>query len=141
MLAAEDRGWHELQARLSSIGPDDWEKPGAAGDWCAKDVVAHISCWHAQLTDWLEAWRARGEKPGEIDFQAFNDRFYEESKDLTLHDARVMSGASRHRIREELALLDSSTMKEGWWRLIETCLQGHYDEHIPDLDVFLGRNA
>lgn len=138
LLDAEDSAWRALAGRLDRIPSDAWEKPGAAGDWCPKDVLAHIACWHAQLTDWLEAWRARGEKPGQIDFPGSNERFHADCVGLTLSDVRAMSGASRHRMREELAHLDEKTMTEGWTRLIETCLHHHYDEHIPDLDTFLG---
>ena len=140
ILDAEDKGWRALCERLDAIGEGAWHEPGAAGEWTPRDVLAHISCWQAQLTDWLEAWRARAEAPSQIDFDAFNARFHDECRDLSLHDTRVMSGASRHRMREELARLDENTMSDRWWRLIETVLHAHYDEHIPDLDEFLGRD-
>ena len=86
------------------------------------------------------AYRSHGEKPTDIDFAAFNEKFHAECSDLDLHDVRVMSGASRHRMREEVSRIDDD-ISQGWMRLIATCLHEHYAEHIPDLDAFLGRTA
>ena len=140
LLEAEDKAWHELSARFEAVPPDRFEEPGAAGDWCAKDVMAHVACWHAQLTDWLEAFRVAGEKPGEIDFQGMNEKFHGECEGLTVRDVRAMSGASRHRMREELALIDDG-ISDGWKRLIATCLHDHYAEHLEDLDALIGGKA
>jgi hypothetical protein len=75
---------------------------------------------------------------GEVpDVDAFNDKTYQECKDLSLHDVRVMSGAARHRFREEVALLEEP-IDERLARIIAANAHDHYDEHIPDLDRFLG---
>ena len=138
LLQTEERVWHELRDRFAAV--HEWEKPGVSGDWCAKDVLAHVSCWQAQVADWLEAWRASGTKPGEVDFQGSNDDFYDRCRELALHDVQVMSGAARHRAREELGHMEEPISK-GWVRAIETCLQEHYEEHFPDLDAFLAKGS
>jgi Mycothiol maleylpyruvate isomerase N-terminal domain len=136
-LDAEEVSWRELHARLGKLSDDDWIKPGVNGDWSAKDVVAHIAAWHAVTTDRFEVLRTMGTLPEYPPVDEFNRDQYEKSRDMSLHDVRVISGAARHRFREEIAHLPADP-GENLMRIVESNAHGHYDEHIEQLDTFLG---
>lgn len=137
ILEAEDARWHVLDALLDKLGPEDWSKPGAAGDWCAKDVIAHIAAWHAEAVDEMEQLRATGHvKRNWTDVEGFNAENAERCKDIDLHDAKVTSGACRHRFREEIVALGSA-LNEKMANFVMMCGPNHYDEHIEMLEAFL----
>ena len=136
LLQQEDERWEQFCGLLEKI--PDWEQPGVAGDWSVKDLLAHVAAWHAKTTDRLEVFGATGELPDPPDVDPFNARCYEENKDLALHDAKVMSGACRHRFREEVAKLSEDDAKtfEG---MIAGNGHGHYAEHIEQLEAQLAK--
>lgn len=138
LLAVEDAGWHHLSAELGRISDPDWLRPGVNGEWNVKDLVAHIALWHASATDRIEAYRMSGTLPplpGDID--VINKEQYERCRDLTLKEARAMSGASRHRFREEVGLLPTEPGDKLSLLIIGDGSE-HYDEHIPQLRAFMG---
>ena len=137
LLDAENRGWSELHSRFDKLSDEDWLKPGVVDDWTPKDMIAHVAVWHAQTADRLEALRMTGELPKVPDVDAFNADQVERNRDLSLHDARVISGAARHRFREEIDLLDDDP-DEFLQQVVFSNADGHYEEHIPHLDAFLG---
>ncbi|MGH2727477.1 MAG: DinB family protein [Actinomycetota bacterium] len=138
LLAAENAGWQELNARLHRLGEDDWLRPGVNGDWTPKDLAAHVAVWHASATDRLEGVRMTGEMPPlPAPVDTINADQYERCRDLTLKEVRAMSGAARHRFREEIAQLPPEP-EENVSMLIFGDGREHYDDHIPQLDAFLG---
>jgi hypothetical protein len=136
LLDAEDQRWRELQERLEKLSEEDLVKPGVNGDWSAKDALAHIAAWHAVTTDRFEVLRTMGTLPEYPPIDEFNRDQYQKSKDLSLHDVRAMSGAARHRFREEIAQLPSE-VGANLVTIVESNAHGHYDEHIEQLDNFL----
>jgi DinB family protein len=138
LLDDEDRRWREMHARFGKLSAEDWLRPGVNGEWNAKDLLAHVAAWHAHTTDRFEALRETGELPeftGDVD--EFNRKLYEENRDLTLHEVQAMSGAARHRFREEIDLLPDEPA-ERVQQIVYANADEHYDEHIPHLDAFLG---
>ncbi|MEX2555190.1 MAG: ClbS/DfsB family four-helix bundle protein [Actinomycetota bacterium] len=138
LLDEEDAAWHPLRERFHQLSDDDYLKPGVNGDWNAKDMLAHIAVWHASATDRLESHRTTGTLPplgAAVD--AINAEQYERCKDLNLNDAKAMSGAARHRFREEMAMLPNEP-DERVAMLIYGDGAEHYQEHIEQLDEFLG---
>ena len=137
LLDAEDQRWREMYERLDKLSKDDWIKPGVNGEWTAKDVLAHVAAWHAVTTDRFEVLRTMGTLPEYPPVDEFNRDQFEKSRELSLHDVRVMSGAARHRFREEIAQLPSE-LGANLMTIVESNAHGHYDEHIEQLDAFLG---
>ena len=137
LLQQEEERWEQLCGLLEKI--PDWEQPGVADDWSAKDVLAHVAAWHAKTIDRLEVYGSTGELPAAPpDIDAFNAQVYDETNDLSLHDVKVMSGASRHRFREEVAVLTEEDAKK-FERMIFANAQGHYAEHIEQLEAALSK--
>lgn len=138
ILDDEDARWHELTALLGKLSEEDWLRSGAAGDWSARDVLAHIAAWHAEAVDEMEQLRETGHvKRTWTDVQAFNADAHERCAHLNLHDVRVTSGASRHRFREEIASAGAA-MNEKMATFVTGCAAEHYNEHIGMLEAFLG---
>jgi hypothetical protein len=138
LLSLEDAGWRELSARLHRLTEGDWVRPGVNGEWTPKDMIAHIALWHASATDRLGSYRMTGAippLPAAVD--DINREQFERSRDLTVKEARAMSGAARHRFREEIAMLPDDP-EERLSMLIIGDGSEHYDEHIPQFDAFLG---
>jgi hypothetical protein len=138
LLSLEDAGWQALSARLHRLAEGDWVRPGVNGEWTPKDMIAHIALWHASATDRLESYRMTGTippLPAPVD--DINREQFERGRDLTVKEARAMSGAARHRFREEIALLPDDP-EERLSMLIIGDGSEHYDEHIPQFDAFLG---
>jgi hypothetical protein len=137
LLRADEARWEQMCSLLDRV--PDWEKPGVAGEWSAKDLLGHVAAWHAVTMDRLEQFRMKGElPPAPPDIDAFNARTCEENKDLSLHDVRVIAGASRHRFREELAMLkeeDAAKLEP----IIISNAHGHYEEHIEQLQSYLAQ--
>ena len=138
LLDAEDALWRELHRRLESIRGDLWLKPGVVEDWNPKDLLAHIAVWHASTTDRLESLRMTGELPPHPDVDVFNLEQAERNRDLSLHEVQAMSGASRHRFREEVDLL-ADEPGDLLTQVVNGNSTDHYREHIPHLDEFLRR--
>jgi hypothetical protein len=137
LLAVEDAGWQQLSARLHRMSDDDWTRPGVNQEWTTKDLVAHIAVWQASATDRIESFRMTGTLPPlQADVDTINKDQYERCRDLTLKEVRAMSGASRHRFREEIALLPPDP-DERVAKLIYGDGREHYDEHIAQLDTFM----
>jgi Mycothiol maleylpyruvate isomerase N-terminal domain len=137
LLDAEDAGWRELHARLTALADEDWTKPGVVEDWTAKDLLAHVAVWHASTTDRLESLRTTGSLPPHPEVDDFNREQYERNRDLTLHEVQAMSGAARHRFREEVDLL-ADEPGDQLTQVVNGNSTDHYLEHIPHLDTFLG---
>jgi uncharacterized protein DUF1706 len=138
MLDSEDRLWREMHSRLQKLSPEDWLRPGVNGDWNAKDLLAHLAAWHAHTTDRFESLRMTGELPTfNLDVNEYNQKLYEENRDLTLHEVQAMSGAARHRFREEIDLLPNEP-EELLQKIVYANADEHYEEHIPHLDAFIG---
>jgi DinB family protein len=137
LLDAEEIAWRGMWARFRSLGPDDWTRPGTGDPWSPKDVLAHIAAWHAEITAALEALRCRDDVtawPPDVD--AFNADAYERCKDMSLHDVEAMSGAARHRFREELAQA-KDPLPDVMTARVACCGHEHYAEHVPQLEAFL----
>ena len=136
LLDQEEQRWEVLCRLLDKV--PDWEQPGVLDDWSVKDLLAHIAAWHAKSTDRLEIFREMGTLPDPPDIEAFNAQTLEETKDLSLHDVKVMSGASRHRLREELAVLKDTDADQMQGMIVGNA-HGHYDEHIEQLERYLSK--
>jgi len=50
------------RAILATLTPEQMTRPGALGDWSAKDVLAHLYEWEQMVLGWLAAGQ-RGQTP------------------------------------------------------------------------------
>ncbi len=114
------------------------------GTWCAKDILAHIAGWQAEMTGALERM-ARGERPTPegvdySDADSWNAKFAAGAR--VQNAATVIAGLKQsfaNYIRTARALPDDR-FGEGKTvnRLLETSGYGHYREHLPALRELKG---
>jgi hypothetical protein len=81
-----------LEEQLEGLTEDQMLQPNLEGRWSIKDVLAHIVTWERLMIDWLET-AMRGKVPEMLppgltwdDLDVWNERNYEDNKDLTLSD-------------------------------------------------------
>src|SRR2546421_13130227 len=94
-MRSERAQWDAL---LGEMGAANMTKPGAAGDWCIKDLIAHISAYEKWLGELFAAVR-RGALPApsvvnDHDKDQSNAAIYAANKDRPL--AGVQAGAEEH---------------------------------------------
>jgi hypothetical protein len=86
LLSQSQRSFDDLMGVVASIPPLDLGLPGVNGKWAVKDVLAHLSAWHALMEGWYTEGM-RGRKP-EIPAPGFtwkttpqlNDRIFQDHK-------------------------------------------------------------
>lgn len=112
------------------------------GDWSVKDILAHISGWHHEMTRSMERM-ARGEKPTPegVDYgdsDAWNAKFAgamkPQSAATVVADLR-QSFANYMRAAEAIP---DDRYGEGKTinRLLQGSGSGHYDEHVPAIKEY-----
>lgn len=136
VLDEEEAAWREMCARFDRLGPEDWERPGVNAEWTPKDLLAHIACWHAEAEGMMERHRIEGGAPPWRDTDEFNAEAHRRCAGMTIKEVQSMSGAARHRFREEAALLPER-LPEALANVVVFNGQRHYREHAADFDRFL----
>lgn len=135
LLDAEEAAWRALSRLFLTLAPGDWSRSRPDDPSTPKDVLAHIAAWHAEITVALEALRCRDDLTAwPPDVEAFNADAYERCKEMSLHDVEAMSGAARHRFREELAQA-RDPLPDVIAPRVACCAHEHYAEHIPQLEA------
>ena len=127
--------------------------PGAAGSWSVKDLIAHVNAYDR----WLALGLAlRSQKPPDgwiedVPLDDFNQRLYEESRDLPLDEILEQSAGLWKQILEETrahpeAYLFSEHVVPGVpdavipWEMLKSESYGHYLDHVPALRAWLAAN-
>jgi hypothetical protein len=141
-------------ALVGLVGPQDLDKPGVVGDWSVKDIIAHIMAWEGFTVERIARLR-RGEKEagaplGDTRIDSMNAGFYEKYKD---HPATEVLAESRQSFDSFLEVLESFSDEElnnpaliGLsaevvpWKMFAANSYEHYDDHVPELRAWLGRN-
>ena len=134
-------GYSELLASVQGLDEPAMNKV-FYGDWSVKDLLAHISGWHHEMTRSMERM-ARGEKPtpegvSYADGDAWNAKFAAAMKpqnaptvvaDLQQFFANYVRAAEA---------IPADRYGEGKTinRLLETSGSGHYAEHLPSIKAY-----
>ncbi len=128
ILQEISKSWLELTKTITGLSDEQILKPGAAGDWSVKDIMAHITFWDGQLLEELKLLD-RGETPPEItDFEAVNQEEAAKSRSASLMDVR----ANFYSIHEQVMNLLEATPHLSR-DLVEGSTVEHYGEHAADI--------
>lgn len=134
LILAEDERWEQLSSLLEELPEDRMLEPGVAGEWSAKDLLAHIGCWMAEAARNLEQMRMGTWEQRRLDIDAMNREFVEAFRDADLELVRVEMEAARIRMLQEWhALSEISGAAEEWF--VESG-PAHLEEHLPQLRRF-----
>jgi hypothetical protein len=153
-MRSERECWEAL---LAEVGESRMERPGVAGDWSVRDIVAHVSAYERGLVEWLEA-ASRGESVEfpvldhpDVDYR--NAVIFEEyerrpPEDILLESRRVFERLLQLvQALSEGELIDPGRsewyVKPRWresrplWKCIADDSYKHYPQHMPDIRAWL----
>jgi hypothetical protein len=114
-IERERRAWDDL---LAAVGAERMHEPGAMGDWCGKDLVAHLAAWDVYTLDRLEAeaagrpapaaaWPADRESDDEI-----NAWFQETNRDRSLAETIAWSRETYDRLDRLVRALPEADLSD-----------------------------
>jgi hypothetical protein len=143
---AHDRdAWQSLINRAG----DRINQPGPAGHWTLRDVVAHINAYHRFLVINLGG-RARDFAgiPDDVrfDMQKRNEWMHDQDLDRTWEFVTAEAQELHAELLAQIEARSPEQLREpmvDWnpwpvWRWVIDVTAKHYDEHIPDLERWLG---
>jgi hypothetical protein len=157
-LARIERERAAWEALLAEVGEERMDRPGAAGDWTFKDVIAHLNGWRVRTIDRLEA-AARGEAPpafpwpADLDedtdegVEAINRWMYERNRDRSAAEILTESREQFRRMRAAVeAIPEADLVTPGRFDWLDghplsAVLAGSFghlrEEHEPALRTWL----
>lgn len=123
--------WAAFKQVTAGLPDDALQEPGVAGDWCVKDLIAHVAAWEEETLKALPVIMEGKRPPRYGDVDAFNARLHEANSRLSLDEARRMLESSHQRLLGFLV-----DVPERWYAT-ETRFRhrlrldtwGHYPEH------------
>ena len=141
---ARERG--KLLAALVGLSEEEITRPGAAGQWSVRDVLAHLLAWEEETVSRLDLLAA--ERPqdfaritNEEELDAWNARAHQRYAGLPLAEVMRRLAAVQGRILAGLDSLSDErlTTDEGpvpvhnW---LPECTYAHEEEHCADILVW-----
>jgi hypothetical protein len=157
----QERAW--WNGLLDEVGEERMERPGAAGDWTFKDVVAHLSGWQRRTLDRLAAgrdgrpappspWSAalgKMEDDDDAKLERINAWFYERNKGRPTAEVVAESRRQWDDLREIVAGWSEADLNDparlpwpGGGTLAESVLSGDlfghfHEEHEPAIRAWM----
>jgi uncharacterized damage-inducible protein DinB len=134
---------------LAQIDEEQMLKPGAAGKWSVKDVIAHVASGESEIVPVLRThvlagsvWNLSDDKRNEIEYQQHKDR--------PLHDIVNEERQAYTALLEVVQQLSDEdlhdphcfkNMPAEWrpWQLIAGDSFKHYEDHMPSLREWLAK--
>ncbi len=141
LLRQLDEGFSAFKATFAGLSD---EQLGAVwlGEWSVKDILAHVSGWHREMTAGLQRL-ARGERPtpAGVDYSdpdPWNARFAAEARSLAPRDVLAKLDASFKDFRQSAADLSEDRFEPG--RTVDRILHAsgidHYREHGEEIKAW-----
>ena len=137
------------EALLAQIDEEQMQKPGAAGKWSVKDVIAHVASGERELVPVLRThvlagsvWNLSDDERNEIEYQQNKDR---PLNDIVNEERQAYTALLEvvQQLRDE-DLNDPHCFKNmpaEWrpWQLIAGDSFKHYEDHMPSLRDWLAK--
>lgn len=140
LIDREDAAWAELHDALDAFPPEQLEAPILNEEgWSTRDVMFHIGAWLAEAGRQLERMRMGTFVEPELDVDELNARWLEVSKSVDGETAKAELMSSRTRMLQALGALPEITPEAQEW--FEESGYLHYQEHLPELQAALRREA
>lgn len=119
IIARIDAAWLEFLPSFAGLTDEQASRPGVAGYYSVKDILAHLAWWEDQTRQVVEMGRDES-----IDVEKLNDMIFAENKDATFSELqqRVIDVHARARATFAGALnLTEDDVKDDTWE--------HWEEH------------
>ncbi|HMM42372.1 MAG TPA: maleylpyruvate isomerase N-terminal domain-containing protein [Thermomicrobiales bacterium] len=99
-------GWADLEESRAGLSAAELARPGVAGDWSVRDVLAHVSWWEEEALEHLPTILAGGRPPRYADawggIDAFNAAMTERWRALSLAEVLERQRTTHARLVEYL---------------------------------------
>jgi hypothetical protein len=151
LVARIERDWADWQRLIDRVG-DRLTEPGAAGDWTAKDVVAHV-CAYQRFVLGLLGGRVRELPPMPPDVGWDTDRrnawLHALDRDRPADAVRAEARDVHAQLVEQVRARSAEALRAplvAWsewpaWRWVLSATEEHHGEHAPPLRRWLGLPA
>jgi uncharacterized protein (TIGR03083 family) len=138
------------EALLAQIDEEQMQRPGVAGKWSVKDVIAHVAWCESEIAQLLRTRVLAGSDLWNLSDDERNEITYQKNKDRPLHEiineerqAYTALLEAARQLRDE-DLNDPrcfKNMPEEWkpWQLIAGNSFKHYEDHMPSLRAWLAK--
>lgn len=136
ILRSSDDAWERLHSAMHAIPPAAMETDGYLPDWSAKDLLAHLACWLAEVAKELAQMGSGTYERPVIDEDAMNARFHETCRNLPLETVRSQLSSSYSHMLEELDFLEGDLGQAQ--ERIRLHWVDHVDEHLGRLEGWAG---
>ena len=142
LLEQAEQGYAELTAALAGLDEAAMREVWL-GTWSARDIVAHVTGWHAEMMPALERLR-RGEAPyaegAYDDADGWNARFVDARRDRTTDQLLRELDRSHRELMDAAVRLPDSLVGEGAPAsgLIDGVAGAHYREHAAQIRDWRG---
>ena len=138
------------EALLAQIDEEQMLKPGAAGKWSVKDVIAHVASGESEIVPVLrtrvlagsDLWNLSDDERNEIEYQQNKDRplndIVNEERQAYTALLEVVQQLSDEDLNDPHCFKD---MPQEWrpWQLIAGDSFKHYEDHMPSLRDWLAK--
>ena len=137
------------EALLAQIDEEQMQKPGAAGKWSVKDVIAHVASGESEIVPVLRThvlagsvWNLSDNERNEIEYQQNKDRplndIVNEERQAYTALLEVVQQLSDEDLNDPHCF---KNMPQEWrpWQLIAGDSFKHYEDHMPSLRDWLAK--
>lgn len=140
LLADEDRGWLELTEVFGDVPPERFDEPTVTDEgWSPKDVMYHVAAWAEEAATVLGRIAAGTHRARHPDVQSLNEEWFEVGRGLDDDVVRIRFAKGRVAMRQAFTRLPEVDATA--WEWFDESGPRHYEEHLPDLRVFLERGT
>lgn len=127
--------WADLEDSHVGLSETEMMRPGVAGDWSVRDILAHVSWWEEEALEHLPTILAGGRPPRYADawggIDAFNAAMTERWRALSLAEVIERQRATHARLLEflETAPEEEIATETRFRRRLRLDTWGHYPLH------------
>jgi len=138
------------EALLAQIDEEQMQKPGAAGKWSVKNVIAHVAWCESEIVPVLRTHVIADSDFWNLSDDEGNEITYQQNKDRPLHDIVKEERQAYTALLEVVQQLRDEdlndphcfkNMPQEWrpWQLIADNSFKHYEDHMPSLRDWLAK--
>ncbi|MCO5222868.1 MAG: DinB family protein [Thermomicrobiales bacterium] len=131
IIARIDAAWDAFLPSLDGLSGDDAARPGVAGYYSVKDILAHLAWWEDRTRETVES----GSKEP-VDVETRNDQIYAEYQDASFADMKQRLIDVHARARETFASTPNLTEAD-----VEDDTWGHWSEHGEQIRAWRAANG
>ena len=147
LLKRLDQAWVTLKEAYTGLPEAQLIKPGVAGDWSVKDILAHVTTWEEEALKYLPLILEGGRPPrysvkyGGID--AFNAQMTEQKRDLSLAEILRQLEGTHQRLIDYIksAPEEEFTRETPFRRRLRLDTYSHYPLHARMIREWRERSA